>query len=346
VVRGAAVKETLDAAARYPAYAPAELLAMHAAADVQAATPAHHIVGIGFKVAATLGFTVMSTLIKVVGPRYPIGEIVFCRSLFALIPLLLWVGYSGWLRSVLSTRDLIGHIKRSLAGAAAIYLNFSALYFLPIADATAISYAMPLITVVLAVVMLHERVRRYRWLAVMIGFGGVVVILSNYLGRGEISSRTGAGALLAILGAFAAAMAVIQIRTLARVEKTATIVVYFSLFTTLAGLMAAPLGWLAPAAAWVVPDWPDAVGLVAIGVSGGIAQVLTTRSYHHSDASLMAPFEYTSMIWALAASWFVFDTWPNMTVMAGTAIVIGAGLFVVYREQRIRAEHLGAIRKW
>jgi drug/metabolite transporter (DMT)-like permease len=219
---------------------------------------------------------------------------------------------------------------RSLAGTAAIFLNFGALFFLPIADATAISYSMPLITVVLAMAMLGEVVESYRWAAVGVGFAGILVILGGYFGESGLGSGYAFGAALALAGSFAGAMAIIQIRTLARFEQPLTIVVYFSLLTSLAGLVTAPFGW-------IVPTGRDAAILVATGIAGGIAQFFTTQAYKHTGASTLAPFEYTSMIWALAASWLVFGAWPTGNVIVGATIVILAGLFVVHREHSRRA---------
>lgn len=299
------------------------------------ATVTRPLVGIGFKIASTLGFTAMATLIKLVGPRFPIGEVVFCRAVFALLPLSAWILSTSGFRIVFRTRTISGHLKRSVAGACAIYLTFGALLFLPVADATAIGYAMPLIATVLAVVVLGERVQLYRWVAVIGGFAGVLLILANYLGGGAGHSAW-IGAVMALAGAFATALAFTQIRVLARGEATATIVTYFTLFSALAGLVTLPIGVIFAQAAWVLPNARDAIGLIAIGVCGGFAQVMITQSYHYSDASLVAPFEYTSMLWALAASWLVFGVWPDPTVLAGAVIVIAAGLSVIYREHRAR----------
>jgi drug/metabolite transporter (DMT)-like permease len=295
--------------------------------DTGAANP---LLGIVFKVGATFMLTVMMTLIKIASSRYPIGEIVFCRSFFALIPLFVLVWINGEFRTVFKTTNYFGHVKRSLAGTASIFLNFGTLFFLPIADATAISYSMPLITVVLAVFMLGEVVQPYRWAAVAIGFAGIVIILGGYFAASGVDGHYATGAVLAILGSFAGAMAIIQIRTLARVERPITIVVYFSLLTTLAGLVTAPFGWVAP-------DAHDAAILVATGIAGGIAQFFTTQAYKHTGASTVAPFEYTSMLWALAASWLVFGVWPTSNVILGSVVVIGAGIFVAHREHSRRA---------
>ncbi|MBN9011141.1 MAG: DMT family transporter, partial [Rhizobiales bacterium] len=211
----------------------------------------------------------------------------------------------------------------------------------PIADATAIGYASPLLTVAFAVWLLHEKVHVYRWSAVGIGLCGVLVILSDYVGPGaeETSHASALGALFAVAGAVAGALAATQTRSLTRVEPAATIVVYFSTLTALAGLASLPLGLLIPdIAPWALPDILDGIALVGAGICGGIGQVLLTQSYRFGDASLIAPFEYTSMIWALMVSLFIFGTWPTGIVLAGAAIVIAAGLFVIYREHRLGIE--------
>ena len=291
------------------------------------------MIGIALKVTSTLAFTAMATLIKLGSARYPIGELVFFRSLFALIPVFIWVAWRGQLPTVFVTERLGGHFLRSIVGAMAMACGFTALWLLPIADATAIGYATPLMTVVLAVLLLGERVRIYRWSAVMVGLAGVLVILSEYVGpqASAVSEGSTIGAGVAVCGAVAGALAQTQVRVLVRYERAATIVVYFSLFTALFALASLPFGWQAP-------DLTDALIMIAAGIFGGIGQVLLTQCYRYGDASLIAPFDYTSMIWALTVSLLVFSTWPNGTMLLGTAIVIGAGLFVIYREHRLGIE--------
>jgi drug/metabolite transporter (DMT)-like permease len=290
------------------------------------APPSRPLLGIALKIGSTLMFTVMLTLIKIASDGYPIGEIVFFRSVFALIPLIIWVGLRGSFATLFRTSNYAGHVKRSLAGTAAIFLNFGALFFLPVADATAIGYSMPLMTVALAMLVLHEVVQPYRWVAVVVGFAGILIILSGYLGQGELGGGYAFGAALSLTGSLATALAFIQIRSLTRSEGPNTIVLHFTLITTAFSLLTAPFGW-------VLPDTHDAAVLIAIGFAGGTAQILTTQSYRFSGASNVAPFEYTSMIWALAASWLVFGTWPSVNVFIGAAIVILGGLFVVHRDR-------------
>ena len=306
---------------------------------------ARPLIGIALKVASTLAFTAMATLVKVASARYPIGELVFFRSFFALIPVFVWVGWRGQFPSVFHTPRIGGHLVRSFAGGIAMTCGFTALWLLPIADATAIGYASPLMTVIFAVLLLGERVRFYRWTAVVIGLVGVLIILSEYVGPSSgVSKGATLGAMVAVAGAVTGALAATQVRVLVRKESAATIVVYFSLFTALFGLASLPFSLISPSFAWVVPDPADAAILVVSGIFGGLGQVLLTQSYRYGDASLIAPFDYTSMIWALAVSFVVFNTWPTPMTLLGTAIVVGAGLFVIFREHRLGIERTRAKR--
>jgi drug/metabolite transporter (DMT)-like permease len=293
---------------------------------------AQPFVGIALKVLSTLVFTAMATLIKLVSNRYPVGEIAFFRSFVALIPVAAWVGWREFPR-IFRTPRFGGHVVRSIAGSIAMFCGFSALSYLPIADATAIGYASPLMTVIFAVVLLGERIHVYRWVAVGIGLCGVLVILSDYVGPDatETSHASVLGATFAVAAAITGALAATQTRSLTRIEPAATIVVYFSSLTALFSLGTVPFGW-------VVPNGLDLLALVGAGIFGGMGQVFLTQSYRFGEASLIAPFDYTSMLWALIVSLAIFGTWPSVTVLIGAAIVIGAGLFVIWREGRLGLE--------
>jgi drug/metabolite transporter (DMT)-like permease len=304
---------------------------------------AQPLLGIALKVASTFVFTSMATLIKLVSSRYPVGELVFFRSFFALIPVFIWVGWRDHaVRAVVDvfrTQRFGSHVIRSVAGASGMFLGFGALALLPIADATAIGYAAPLLTVVFAALLLGEKVHIFRWSAVVVGLFGVLIMLSDYIGPEDVGhERNVFGALVAVAAAVLAAIASTYTRSLTRYEAAATIVVYFSALTAIAGLAALPAGWFWPAAAWVWPSPPDLAALVAAGICGGVAQVFLTQSYRFGDASTVAPFDYTSMIWVLVVSVLIFGTWPSATILVGTVIVISAGLFVIWREHRLGIE--------
>ena len=215
-----------------------------------------------------------------------------------------------------------------------MFCNFSALARLPVVDATAISFVSPLFTVVMSALILKERVRIYRWSAVIVGFSGVLVMLAPRLeiGRSAASEAGALGAMLALAGALFAAGSTIQTRAMTKTETTSSIVFYFSLICALAGLATWPLGWL-------VPTWPELLALVTVGLCGGLAHILLTESYRLAPASLVAPYDYTSMIWALLLGYVFFGELPSVYVFVGAAIIAGAGLMVLWRER-----HLGLKR--
>nr|WP_246736130.1 DMT family transporter [Enterovirga sp. DB1703] len=292
------------------------------------------MIGVGLKVLSALAFTLMSAGIKWVGPDFPTGQIVFFRSAFALVPLLVWLSLRGDLLASVRTNDLRSHIMRGLMGSCAMFAGFVSLAYLPLSDSVVIGYLSPLLTVVLAALFLGETVRLYRWTAVAAGFVGVVIMVSPHLGGASLSGNmqaTTIGVAFGLLGACCAAGATIQVRKLTSRESTGAIVLYFTLLTTALGASTVVLGWKVPSA--------SQFGLlVTIGILGGIGQILMTQSYRYADASLIAPFDYTTMIWAFLLGWFLFGQLPSTAVVAGGVIVAAAGLFVIWRERRLGLE--------
>lgn len=289
------------------------------------------VLGIALKIASALAFTMMATSVKYVSARYPVGQIVFFRSFFALIPLLIWLAWTDHIVNAVRTRNLRGHAARSVVNSIGMICGFIALSQLPLSDAIAIGYAAPLMVVALAALILKEKVRAYRWSAVAIGFAGVLLMLSPQFGvvSPELADASRAtGAMLGLFAAFCSAIGAIQVRRLTETEGTGAIVFYFSLITTLIGLASATLGWN-------MPDATDFAILVFAGFCGGIGQILLTQSYRHGDASLIASFEYTSMIWAVGLGWFVFGQLPDAAVIGGAVVVIAAGVFVIWRERQL-----------
>jgi drug/metabolite transporter (DMT)-like permease len=286
------------------------------------------LTGILFKIVSAFCFTLMAALIRWVGDSVPSGEIVFARSAFALIPILIWLSVQGQLGDVRTARPG-GHLIRSSVGALAMFCMFSGLARIPLPDATMIHYASPLITVALAAVILREPLRIPRIAAVFLGLAGVGVMMWPHLaGRAAGDSRAFEGAMFALGGAFFTACAMIQIRRLVQTETTASVVVYFSIFAALFGLMTLPFGWV-----W--PDAPTALALVAMGILGGIGQIFLTTGYRYAEASVIAPFEYTTIIWAVSIGWIAFGDLPDGYGVIGGLIVIGSG-FLVIRDERAR----------
>lgn len=288
--------------------------------------------GIVLKVLSALAFTVMSAGIKHVSTDYPTGEIIFFRSAFAIVPLLVWLAWRGDLVNSVRTSNFKGHLLRGIISGCGMFSGFMALSYLPLSDSVAIGYASPLIVVVLAALILHEKVRAYRWGAVVVGLVGVLIMLTPHLGRGAMpggwSGGPAVGAMFALFGAVCTAIATIQVRRLLATEKTGAIVLYFSLLTTVLGLSTIVLGWR-------MPDAENLALLILIGILGGIGQILLTQSFRYADASLVAPFEYTTMLWAFLIGWFVFGQAPQQTVVVGALIVALSGLFVLWRERQL-----------
>jgi drug/metabolite transporter (DMT)-like permease len=299
---------------------------------------------ITLKVLSALLFAAMSALVRYLGERYPVGQIVFFRSTFAILPVLLIYAWRNELAAAVRTARPFGHVGRGLISIGGMFFNFSALARLPIVDATAISFASPLITVAMAAIFLNERVRIYRWSAVIVGFGGILVMLGPHfnLGSHAGAATTTLGLGFAIGGAFCSAASVIQTRRLTETETTSSIVFYFSLICALAGLATWPLGALFPGFGleWLEPTWGELAALVTIGLCGGVAHILLTESYRWAPASLVAPFDYTAIVWAFLLGYFFFGELPTVYVFIGTAIIAAAGLFVIWRERQLGLQRM------
>ncbi len=293
------------------------------------------LLGIFLKIISAFAFTAMATIIKLVSDTYPTGQIVFFRSFFALIPLLTWLAMRGELIDAVRTHKPWSHLRRSLAGSLGMFCGFAALSLLPLPDATAIGYATPLLTTALAAIILKEKVRRYRWSALGIGFVGMLIMMVPYFGAGHAPlSLTGGpalGALFGLLGTACSAVASIEVRKLAQVEKTGAIVFYFSSTAALFGAATFLLGW-------PTPTLHDTILLITAGICGGIGQILMTSSFRFAPVSVIAPFDYMSLLWALIVGFLVFGDIPQPLVVAGAALVVAAGLFVIWRERQLGIE--------
>ncbi len=288
--------------------------------------------GILLKLASALMFAVMQALVRSLGEGIPVGQVVFFRAAFAIPPVVLIYALTHELATAAHTKRPLGHVGRGLVGLAGMFFNFASLARLPLAEVTAISFAGPLITVALAALMLKERVRVYRWSAVGVGFFGVLVMLAPHfdaarLAAGHTPAQT-LGAVLAFAGAWCNAGAVIQTRRLTDTETTSSIVLYFSLVCAAGGLLTLPFGW-------VVPSAREFAVLAAIGLLGGLGHLVLTESYRYAPASVIAPYDYTAILFAFLLGYVMFGEVPTSLVVVGAVIVVAAGLFVLWREGRL-----------
>lgn len=285
--------------------------------------------GIIFKVMSVCMFMGMASLVKAASADVPPGQAVFFRSFFALPIILGWLAIRHELRDGWKTKNPMGHFWRGLVGTSAMGLGFTGLGLLPLPEVTAIGYAAPLLVVIFAAMFLNENVRAFRLSAVAMGMVGVLIVLSPRLsvGAGLDSSET-LGAVVVLMGAVLAALAQVFVRKLVATETTAAIVFWFTLTSSIMALFTLPWGW-------VVPTWQVAVMLVMAGFLGGIGQIFLTSSYRYADASLVAPFDYSSMILALLIGYFIFDEVPTGTMLIGAGIVIAAGVLIIWRERKL-----------
>ncbi|MDZ4094214.1 MAG: DMT family transporter [Paracoccaceae bacterium] len=290
--------------------------------------------GIAFKITSVVIFIVMASMIKATAQHVPPGEAVFFRSFFAMPVIVIWLALRRELATGLRTANPIGHVWRGLMGTTAMGLGFAGLGYLPLPEVTAIGYAAPLLTVVFAAMFLGEDVRAFRISAVVLGMVGVLIVLSPRLSVVSGSAPSHAqslGAMLVLGGAVFSALAQVFVRRLVMQERTSAIVFYFSLTATLLSLITLPFGW-------VIPAPREAALLVLAGLLGGIGQIFLTSGYREADASVVAPFEYVSMIFALAIGFWIFDEVPTLTMLGGAALVVTAGILIIWREHKLGLE--------
>jgi drug/metabolite transporter (DMT)-like permease len=296
--------------------------------------PTRPLRGIALKLASVLIFIVMASMIKATSAHVPGGQAVFFRSFFAIPVIVVWLLWRRELSTGLRTSDPFGHVWRGVMGTLAMGLGFAALGYLPLPEVTAIGYAAPLLTVVFAAMFLGEEVRAFRITAVALGLVGVLIVLSPRLSlvtEGGGTYREAFGAALVLGGAVFAALAQVFVRKLVLAEQTSAIVFWFSVTATVLSLATVPFGWV-----WPTPA--ETALLVGAGLLGGVGQVLLTSSYREADASVIAPFDYASMLFALAIGWFVFSEAPTGTMLGGAALVVAAGILIIWREHRLGLE--------
>ncbi len=286
--------------------------------------------------AAVVIFTAMDGIIKGVSEIFPTGQLVFFRNLFAFAPILIFMMTQGGIS--LRTQHLRGHLLRGLFGVSAMYCYFLSYKLLPLSEAIALGLSGPIFLTILSIPFLGEKVGIRRWSACIVGFLGVLVM-----------TRPGAGvwqtaALVPLLAAVFYALAMISIRKLTGTERSGTIVFYFTVFATGAGLVTAPLGTVWPELAWA---WPADLSLwaivVLIGLMGGCGQILITIAFRCAPVSVVAPFDYMALVYGFILGFLFFDEVPDSYLIVGGLIVVASGIYIVHREtvvarQRHRAQ--------
>ena len=266
--------------------------------------------------ASGLLLAVMDTLIKRLAVDFPVVQLMFVRCLGSLLVIGAVVLPSRGL-TAFRTRRLSAHLLRALAGVGSMGCFFYAFKHLPLADVYVISFAAPLFLTALSAPLLGERVGARRWGAVLIGFCGVLVIAQP-----SLDAPPPLPLMVGLVGAAAYALAMIAVRSLAPTENSLSLVVYFL-------LVAGTVGGVAAIPVWVQPGLADLAIMLAIGVFGAGAQWLLTEAFRLAPAATLAPLEYAGLVWALLFGFAVFGDVPTLSVLAGGALIVASGLWVL-----------------
>jgi drug/metabolite transporter (DMT)-like permease len=284
--------------------------------------------GILFMVVSTVLFAGGNAIVKWEVARYPVGEVAFFRTLFALTAVAAIVlPNRGW--AVLRTQRYREHLQRGLSQFASMLCWFMAVRALSLGAATAIGFAAPLFTTLLSIVILKETVGIHRWSALVIGFVGVVIV--THPGPGSLN----AGALFGLGNAVLISTVAIAIRRMSATESTSTLALYQMMIMTACTLFLLPLGFQRPALA-------DLAGIAFAGLGNGVAQLFWTRSLALAPPSAVVPFNYLSLIWAMILGFLVWGDVPTPMLLVGAAIVVLSGLYILWRETLRRKRPLAA----
>jgi len=262
-------------------------------------------------------FSVMDLLVKW-SSDYPTGEVLFFRGFFGLLPTYFLIPKNK-LKTFYTTERSKEHLFRCLMGLMALIAIVIALRELPLAVVVSLSYAAPLFITVLSIFLLSEKVGVFRWLAVLIGFVGVVIIAEpGFKGMNYLY-------FLPLIFCIGMAFVTITIRKLSTTEPIWLISIFFTITISIAGLATIPLGW-------IVPNFQDFILLALIGVTGGSANLFLTQSYKLSEVSLVAPLKYLALVFAIIFGYLIWNEIPTVKTLIGASLVVLASLIIFKRE--------------
>ena len=288
--------------------------------------------GILLMLVAVALFSTMDAMVKWLGQSYPTMQILFFRSLLAFVPLAFLIGRMGGIASALRVTDKRGHVIRCIVGLLGLSIFFYCFAHMKLADVVAISFAAPLFITALSVPMLGEKVGVRRWSACLVGFAGVIVMVNPG------ASLFGEMALIALVGTLFYSLAILYVRKLSRTETNASIVFYFTVTCVVVSGAFLPFQWVQPTPL----DW---CLLIAVGLVGGVAQIVITQAFRLAEVSVVMSLEYTHMIWAVGFGFLIWAELPNISTWLGVAIVSASGLYIIYREAYL-GRRRGVARRW
>ena len=289
--------------------------------DTTAAPGRDNLRGILYMVIGIFLLSVMDGVAKwLVESNYPVVQILAIRGWMIVVAMLIWAKLRGGIRSQLRTKRLGMHTLRSAIGFAAPFCFFTAIGTMPLADATVIFFAAPFIMTALSVPMLKETVGPHRWAAVIVGFVGVVIVMQPGSNTFQFV------ALIAFIGCVAYALINIMTRFLGDTESSFRIVFYFNFITALIATAIAPFYWVPVKLADL-----NVLGLMA--ALAVVGHIYMTKGFKTGEVSVIVPFEYTSLIWAVLIGYFMWGDLPAEHVWLGASIIVGGGLYIIHRER-------------
>jgi len=265
----------------------------------------------------------MDAVAKWLGQYYPITQLVFFRNLFAIPAIFILAMSTGGLHR-LKPVSVWMHLIRGILGFIALACFFLALRFMPLASAWTIAFAGPIITTALSPLIVKERVGPWRWLAVAVGFVGVLIMMRP--GGGTLQWA----ALLPLGTAVSFSLVLLLARRYAESEDFAAMVAFTIVVPLLITGGAMPFVWVEPAPV----HWP---AFFTLGVLGGASITFMTLAYRIAAASVVTPFDYTALIWSVLWGWVIWGEWPDKTTWLGAVIIVGSGAFILYRETAVRS---------
>ena len=294
---------------------------------------------IALKLLYLLQITVLLAVIKSI-EGLPVFELMFFRLLFATLAIALVMALRGRFLESVRTRRPLAHLTRSLLAMANMGLTFVSVRLLPLPEAMTLQYTQPLFVVALSALLLSAPVGKFRWAAVAVGFVGVLIITwpnLSLLGAGvdALSHDEILGAAAALGAAATIALTLLWVAELVRTEKSTTVALWMGIYGCLMLACTMPLGW-------TVPSWSQMALLLVAGLMGAGAQLALTECLRAAPAATTAPFEYSSLIFAMALGFFVFGDVPDINTLAGSALLILAGLVVFWRESRLKVRAAAA----
>ncbi|MSO75581.1 MAG: DMT family transporter [Alphaproteobacteria bacterium] len=274
--------------------------------------------GIIYMVLGSALYTVNDAAMKWLTAGYPVGELLALRGVFGFLPLLYLIARAGGPAS-LSIRSWRWQSFRSVFVVASTFLFITGLNYLPLADAIAIGFASPLFITAMARPFLAEQVGWRRWSAVAVGFVGVIIII-----RPGGEGFHGAG-LVIVAAALVGAVRDIITRRITATESSLATSFFTISATVLAGLATLPFGW-------VMPTSQDFALMVLCGILIGVSQYLVIESFRLTEVAVIAPFKYSSLLWAVLFGYLVWGETPDRWTALGSAIVVASGIYILHRE--------------